>query len=1157
MRTPAFLLGVLTCIVAAPAAAQVLQRDFDGARNGPWSVTRLAVGDASCDPRSVVLHDGAPHLACKVPLDGPPAGGAVLRVEGGRATVVGGVLDDDPAMLTVVDGALLVATKGSAGRAVPRVLRLDGGAWRQVHDQPLGAEVRAVAAHDGGLAIATKSDGVYRLDGGALHRVGARTRIVPDGYVWSSLGDWTPDVHDATIDGATVVATGKDLRVRRWDGVAWSDLGNLAEAVYDGGAVPTSFLREPKSVAIGPDGVLYAGTKGMAGSPEGKDVGAVWRWDGTTWTRLGSAVLRKEVKRIVALGGALWVGTNESGVWRWDGAEWVAASDGLPADDDGKIKGERLALGIDGALYAGVGNAVLRRAPGDAAWTEVGFFPNGEEVTSVLVDGGGTMWVGAKVGTGSGAVYQRVGDGWRQLGGDLAREVKHLVRTGADEVYAVMGGGAGAARWDGAAWVSVLGNLTGDASDFKALLMITDVDMVAVTKVGLQRGAFQRQPLEIVESPLRNLDIGGMVAIGADLFVATKQDGVLRLAADPQGDDGRWWLPGSAGLPDVELTGIVALGARIVVIGKRLLYDAAVGADHQLQATALGANTGKAALDGNGSLVFVGETEFTAVASHGDRLFAGTKDGLFASSNGGNTWELFNGPAEVKSLTIVGDQLHALVVSRVVPDPVGAPTVEVQASALWTRDLAVESSPEPPADDGGCATSSGAGVGVILLVGLALFPVWMRRSGKGGKPRSWLSWSRTMHTWAGIGLGLVILVEGCTGLFLLHEDDVPGLAKAPLPFTGDPGRPATLERVALDPGDPAHLVAASQDRVVHSRDGGATWSVVSPTSGFDGVDALTVAAGALWVGDEQRLARCTLDGAACAAVDLGVDGRAEVRAVTAVGDRLIVALHRHGVRVSDDGGSTWSDASADLWRDPRALDDKGEHHVHGVARSGATLWVATSAGLFRSDGDGWAVAGLAGRDLDGVVVTGDGALWVTARKPAPGLLVSRDGGVAWRAIALDGEPREGGLVAAPGTSDRVLVATKDAVYAAGPDGAVPVVLPLPARGVTALATAGDRAVAARGDRVALLGASGWQRAAAPVVIAGGQKPMTVGKFLDELHTGALFGHALWVVYDLGALAMILFVFTGVHLWITPLLVKRRKRAKQAAKAAPADRAGPA
>jgi hypothetical protein len=1140
------IVPILLCLAtAAPAAAQVLQRDFDPGRNGPWDVTPLAAGDAPCDPRGVAVSGGAPHVVCKLPLEGPPVGGVLLRAAGGRAVQVGPDLGDDPGVLALVDGALLIGTKGTVGSSAPRVVRLDGDAWIPLHDDALGAEVRALALHDGALHVATKSDGVFRLDGRALRRVGARRTIVPEGYAWSGVGDWTTDVHDAVLDGAGVVATGKDLRVRRWEGSTWSDRGNVAEATYDAGGAPVAFLREPKTVAIDANGALYVGTKGMLGSAEGKDVGAVWRWTGASWTRLGAAPMKKEVKRIVAAGGALWAGTSESGVWRWDGAAWSEANAGLPAEVDGKVKGERLGLGADGALYIAIRNSVLRRGLADATWTEVGFFPGGEEATSVLVDPDGTLWVGAKVGTSSGAVYRKAGSTWVQLGGDLSREVKQLVRTSTGERYAVLGGGAGAVRWTGTAWASILGNLTGDASDFKSIVLVSDLDLLAVTKVGIQSGKLQREPLEVIESAVRNLDVGGMAALASGLYVSSKQDGVFRTALDPRGDDGWWWIDGAAGVPDAELVSLAAFDRRAFVIGKRLLYDATAGEGGLLHAEAFGTNPGKAALDGNGELVFAGETDFTAVALDGDRVFAGTKDGLFVSRNGGFTWELYNGPAEVKGLAIVDGVLHALVVSRIVPDPAGAPTVEVKTAALWSRSLADDA--PPPPERGGCSTSSPAGLGGILVIGIALVPaLFRRRDRKPAKPTRWLGWSRKLHTWAGVVLALFIFVEGCTGLFLTHKDDLPGLAHAPLPFGGAAARAVKLERGTLDPDDPAHLIAATRDRVVHSRDGGASWSAVSPTSGFDKIEALAVAAGAIWVGHGEGLARCTLDGAACRAVDLGVAGRAEIRAIASRHGRLFVALHRHGVRVSDDGGARWTDATASLWSDARALDEKGERHVHGVALDGDALWVATSAGLFHSTADGWAAAGLPGRELEGVAVTADGSVWVLAKQPAA-LLVSRDRGIAWREVRGGTELDEGSLVADPTAHDRVLVGTKRAVLAAVADGSTAAVsVPgLGAEGPIGLAAAGDRVVAVRGARSATLASGAWQVAPAPVAIEGGGKPLTVGKFLEDLHTGALFGKRLWIVYDLGALAMIVFVFTGLHMWIAPILVRRRKRAQQA------------
>lgn len=73
-------------------------------------------------------------------------------------------------------------------------------------------------------------------------------------------------------------------------------------------------------------------------------------------------------------------------------------------------------------------------------------------------------------------------------------------------------------------------------------------------------------------------------------------------------------------------------------------------------------------------------------------------------------------------------------------------------------------------------------------------------------------------------------------------------------------------------------------------------------------------------------------------------------------------------------------------------------------------------------------------------------------------------------------------------------------------------------------------------------------------------PMTLAKYLNDLHTGKLFGHKLWIVYDLIALGLVLFVATGLYIWVYPKSVKWKKereqaRAREARTAAPATVAG--
>jgi len=54
------------------------------------------------------------------------------------------------------------------------------------------------------------------------------------------------------------------------------------------------------------------------------------------------------------------------------------------------------------------------------------------------------------------------------------------------------------------------------------------------------------------------------------------------------------------------------------------------------------------------------------------------------------------------------------------------------------------------------------------------------------------------------------------------------------------------------------------------------------------------------------------------------------------------------------------------------------------------------------------------------------------------------------------------------------------------------------------------------------------------------------KYLDMLHTGKLFGDVLWLLYDLTAIAIILFVGSGLYIWMYPSLAKRRKKREKAA-----------
>jgi hypothetical protein len=113
--------------------------------------------------------------------------------------------------------------------------------------------------------------------------------------------------------------------------------------------------------------------------------------------------------------------------------------------------------------------------------------------------------------------------------------------------------------------------------------------------------------------------------------------------------------------------------------------------------------------------------------------------------------------------------------------------------------------------------------------------------------------------------------------------------------------PESLVDLAIDPGDPEHLLAAGGAVLYRSVDGGRSWSPVA--SGVSGYLAWPV---------PRRLFAATLDGAFLTATSAEGPWRArgslagQVAALHAAGStNLYAALHDGTIKQSDDGGTTW------------------------------------------------------------------------------------------------------------------------------------------------------------------------------------------------------------------------------------------------------------
>jgi hypothetical protein len=688
-----------TCLLAFATHAQ-----FDAARNGPWTVVDLS----TMDPRGFVVSNGQTWVWGKTPLDGPPMGG-VVRSLGNDATVA---LPEDPSVLLDEGGRWLIGTKGVAGQKRGRVLQVEGGVVSELPGGAFDAEVTALLRHEGALYVGTQLDGVWRLSDGARARVGVKTTVLPQGYQWTQRSASNADVELVVPSPTGLVVLSKDFQVRLLTNDGEVLLGNVAEAVVDAAGLVTSALREPKGLAVLADGSIVVGTKGREGSPEGKDLGAVFRWNGTAWTSLTTGqTFRKEVKALVEVDGALFAGTNESGVWRLVGGAWTTFSEGLPVEPGNKVKGSELQRGASGSLYVPVKNALYRRATTDARWVEAGFFPNGEEIKAVLEGADGALVVGCKVGTNQGAVYRQHGTGWTQVGVDLPLEVKRLVQGPDGRLYAVLGGVGGAWRFDGTTWENLSQSLSGNASQVKDLLVRPDGSFIAGTKQGVWEGVFRQAPVTLLASGLDGAEVVGLVSHGGGLLVVSKLGGVFRLGAGA-GDDGLAWTRVTPEAQRFEVQGVTSVGGSNWLLGKRLLYRLA-GEGGAVSVEAIGSNPGRPVRDGDGALAFTGETEFLALAQdHEGRLFAATKDGLFVASAPGAEWAFFNGPGEVKAVSITGSTLTAAV--KVKDELAGT-----SSAAAWQVDVSAAPQAPAPAPARGCTSTTGLEAGLVaLLLGL-------------------------------------------------------------------------------------------------------------------------------------------------------------------------------------------------------------------------------------------------------------------------------------------------------------------------------------------------------------------------------------------------------------------------------------------------------
>ncbi|MBF9143303.1 T9SS type A sorting domain-containing protein [Hymenobacter properus] len=377
----------------------------------------------------------------------------------------------------------------AGGATVSRVARWNGTAWSAVGTPPANAIGTTVLS----LTVTTNGD-VYAAssDFNTIASTAAYYLLRWNGTAWNTVStglngvfgiNYNTPIYALTTAANGDVYAGGELRmagsaivnsVARWNGAAWSPVGPAV------GGIINSAVR---AVAVAPNGDVYIG--GNFTQIGGAAINYVARWNGTTWSALGTGTANSVNNTVNALAlapnGDVYVGGNftqaggayTSYIARWNGTVWSAVGNNNGAD--GPV--HTLLVASNGDLYVGggfnqVGGVLANHIAkwNGSAWSGMGAGPaNGVDayVSALGLAANGDLYVGGGFTQAGGVPASRVarwnGTAWGPVGTGAANgtngAVSSLVVTGNGDIY--VGGdftqfdgvaAARTARWNGTAW---------------------------------------------------------------------------------------------------------------------------------------------------------------------------------------------------------------------------------------------------------------------------------------------------------------------------------------------------------------------------------------------------------------------------------------------------------------------------------------------------------------------------------------------------------------------------------------------------------------------------------------------------------------------------------------------------------------------------------
>ena len=441
-----------------------------------WSALGSGMGAGSGQPiphvRTLASANGDLIAGGDFTIAGSASANHVARWDGSSwSTLGGGVGDRVKCVLPQANGDLVVGgaflTAGGISTSAHNIARWNGSAWSALGSGVDGEVSSLTTSTNGNLVAAGGPDGL----------------VCWDGMTWGPLvgGESNGAVHstarlpngDIVVGGAFTKIGGVAANgVARWNGTSWAPLGSGVSLGGSGGWV--------FALATLPSGDIIAG--GFFYSAGGVSAQHVARWNGTAWSPLGSGIANagnNPVRALVAMpDGSILVGgefqtaggVSVSNIARWNGSTWSALGSGTNAAVNALAtlsNGQLVAAG-DFTSAGGLAADFIARWSG-TSWSSLASGMD-SSVSSLLLTTEGHLLVGGGFSIAGGVSCSNIarwnGTTWSALGpgmnGATWGGVKamaelpsgHIVAGGA---FSTAGGLTvnNIARWNGSAWSSL------------------------------------------------------------------------------------------------------------------------------------------------------------------------------------------------------------------------------------------------------------------------------------------------------------------------------------------------------------------------------------------------------------------------------------------------------------------------------------------------------------------------------------------------------------------------------------------------------------------------------------------------------------------------------------------------------------------------------